>query len=194
MPKGEKMLRVSYEDMKHLCREAAEQGVERYIREREAQQQAENGKMLYNTKRLLEDYTSLKKYVENAVRSLEDVEEMDVSFRDDEIMYFFGLRDVDKTSYSIKRRVALTKIIMAHVDRMLEVYRSVCESSAAVPVQRRWKVVEMKYLKEPKMTTTQIAEALNCDPRLVRMDAKEAVKDLKSYLFGIKAIIMDGAE
>ena len=127
------------------------------------------------------------------MKSLDDVENYEEYLEHAEIMRIFGLREDDKHIRSVEKSVSIMSLLMAHVDRMLDVYKKSCEGSSSVVVQRRYQVVERMYLREKRMTATQIAEEFNLEPRVIQKDAKMAREDLKVLLFGIDAILSDFA-
>lgn len=181
---------LSQAEVRALCEEAAEKGVSKYIRALEGRQRRESDRMLHNTKLLLENYTKFKAYIAKAVQSLSDVEGIGEAVQNEDILRIFGLRDEDTRIQSVQRSVATMTLLMAHVDRMLTVYKEDCEGSTSAAVRRRWDVIERMYLREKKMTSGQIAAEFHLDPRGVREDARLAREDLKALLFGIEAIIM----
>lgn len=188
-----KPVRLSEEELKAICEEAASRGVKKYIEESDKAERRRNGGLLYNTKVLLENYWKFKTYIEKSVKTLEDAAGLELSERDMDIMRIFGIREDDRKIRSVQRSVTVMTMLMAHVDRMLDVYRASCEGSASVTEQRKWQVIERMYLREKKMSTNQIAAEFSLDPRAIREDARLAREDIKVLLFGIEAIIQDMA-
>lgn len=180
---------LTREEIRALCEASADRGVAKYIKALSAQKKRESDRMLHNTKLLLENYTKFKAYIAKAVQSISDVDEIGEEIKNEDILRIFGLRDEDTRIQSVQRSVATMTLLMAHVDRMLDVYRADCEGSPSVAVQRRWAVIERMYLREKKMNTNQIAAEFRMDPRGIREDAKMAREDLKALLFGIEAIL-----
>ena len=86
--------------------------------------------LLFRTKKLLENYTKLKDYAEQAVVTLEQAEEVDETLVNMDVLMKFKLFEDDKTLHRQLRGVNAVKFIMAHVDRMLEVYKSNCLNSS----------------------------------------------------------------
>lgn len=84
------------------------------------------------------------------------------------------------------------KFIMAHVDRMLEVYKSNCLNSSQDVMHRRWFVIEYMYLEreDAKKTTKEIAEIYQTDISNIQKDAKEARNDLTTLFFGLDAMVL----
>lgn len=147
----------------------------------------------FNTKILLDNYTKFKLFISESLKSLDDVENYEEYLEHAEIMRIFGLREDDKHIRSIEKSVSIMSLLMAHVDRMLDVYKQSCEGSSSVVVQRRYRVIERMYLREKRMTATQIADEFNLELRVIQKDAKMAREDLRVLLFGIDAILSDFA-
>ena len=188
---GRKIVQLTENEIKAICEEAATRGVKKYIDESEKAESRRSGNLLYNTKVLLENYWKFKAYIEKSVKTLEDVTGVELPEKDIEIMRIFGIVEDDRRINSIQRSVTTMTMLMAHVDRMLDVYRASCKGSASPVEQRKWQVIERMYLREKKMSTNEIAEEFSIDPRAIREDARLAREDIKVLLFGIEAIIQD---
>lgn len=186
-----KPIQLSQEELLKLCEQAADRGVKKYLKAQAEKKENEKNAMRYNVKVLLENYIRFKYYIENAVKSIEDMEGKELGEDGENVMRIFGLRSEDKKIMSVQRSVLTMSMLMAHVDRMLDAYKIACTGSTSVVIQRRWEVIERMYLRENRMTTNQIAEEFNLEPRNIREDAKMAREDLKAQIFGIEAIIMD---
>ena len=86
---------------------------------------------------------------------------------------------------SIERGVMRTKVIMNHVNTMLEVYRKSCEQSPYNEEKRRWRVIEGLYLNKVPKSVQEIAEEEFVNERTVYKDIKAACKRLTALIFGI---------
>ena len=148
--------------------------------------------MLFRTKKLLENYTKLKDYAEQAVVTLEQAEEVDETLVNMDVLTKFKLFEDDKTLHRQLRGVNAVKFIMAHVDRMLEVYKNNCLNSSQEVMHRRWFVIEYMYLEreDAKKTTKEIAEIYQTDLSNIQKDAKEARNDLTTLFFGLDAMVL----
>lgn len=188
----DKSIRLTEQELRKICEEAADRSVEKHIKRQNIQIKNENRRILYNTKRLLEHYTQLKDYVENAVSTVEEAVQVDESFIDPEILIGFRVMDSDRKLDSQIRRINTMKLIMAHVDRMLMVYKADCQSSASRVRQRRWEIIQMMYLdRDERKTTKQIAEYYDMEISGVRREAKAARNDLSVLFFGINAMMIN---
>ena len=108
-----------------------------------------------------------------------------------DVLYGFRIFDEDKTLHRQLKGINAVKFMLAHVDRMLEVYQRECETSSNEIIQRRWKVIQMMYLdREKKKSTKEIAEFYNMELSTIQKDAKEARNDLTVLFFGLDAMIL----
>lgn len=191
-PGKQKTVRLSEEELKELCQKAVEDGVSKYITVQNQKKKQEWRGLLFRTKKLLENYTKLKDYAEQAVVTLEQAEEVDETLVNMDVLMKFKLFEDDKTLHRQLRGVNAVKFIMAHVDRMLEVYKSNCLNSSQEVMHRRWFVIEYMYLEreDTKKTTKEIAEIYQTDISNIQKDAKEARNDLTTLFFGLDAMVL----
>lgn len=191
-PGKQKTVRLSEEELKELCQKAVEDGVSKYITVQNQKKKQEWRGLLFRTKKLLENYTKLKDYAEQAVVTLEQAEEVDETLVNMDVLMKFKLFEDDKTLHRQLRGVNAVKFIMAHVDRMLEVYKSNCLNSSQEVMHRRWFVTEYMYLEreDAKKTTKEIAEIYQTDISNIQKDAKEARNDLTTLFFGLDAMVL----
>lgn len=191
-PGKQKTVRLSEEELKELCQKAVEDGVSKYITVQNQKKRQEWRGLLFRTKKLLENYTKLKDYAEQAVVTLEQAEEVDETLVNMDVLMKFKLFEDDKTLHRQLRGVNAVKFIMAHVDRMLEVYKSNCLNSSQEVMHRRWFVIEYMYLEreDTKKTTKEIAEIYQTDISNIQKDAKEARNDLTTLFFGLDALVL----
>lgn len=138
----------------------------------------------HNTKLLLRNYRRIKKYFENAVFNSEDAEEEDESF--ERIMRGASRAANEKIFVkSIQKNYITTKIIMTHVNKMLECYEIMCKHSSRPDDARHWRVLEGLYLSNDYTTAEKIANTEHIDKRTVYRDVDICVTDLTTLLFGV---------
>lgn len=188
----QKAVRLSQEELHAICQKAVEDGVSKYITLQNQKKKQEWRGLLFRTKKLLENYTKLKDYTEQAVITIEQAEEVDESLVNMDVLMKFKLFEDDKTLHRQLRGVNAVKFMMAHVDRMLEVYRSNCLNSSQEVMHRRWFVIEYMYLEreDGKKNTKEIAEIYQTDLSNIQKDAKEARNDLTTLFFGLDAMAL----
>lgn len=143
---------------------------------------------LHNTKLLLKNYRTLQAHYKNAVYDVDSAEENSADFAEILARMNSGIYDDDMYIESIKQSCVRTKIIMTHVNRMLDIYEASCNQSGKVESQRRWRVLSALYLSPKSKTVTEIALAENIGERTVYKDIDACVADLSTLFFGIGAL------
>lgn len=81
-----------------------------------------------------------------------------------------------------------TGLMMSHVDKMLVVYKALCQSSINPDEARRWEALNLRYIADERMNIDDIAEKLGIDKRTFYRDVGRAMEDMAVLLFGIEAI------
>ena len=184
-------IRLTEQELKQLCEEAVDRGVAKYIKEQDRADSRKRRSLLYNTKKLLENYTKLKDYIENAVSTFEEAAEVDETIVNTEVLIGFRLMDSDRKLDRQIRGINAVKMMLAHIDRMLDVYKVDCQTSSSEVKRRRWDIVQMMYLdRVEKKTTKQIAEYYNMELSGIQKEAKAARSDLTILFFGLDAMVM----
>lgn len=165
----------------------AKAAVKAVERERKAYRKKQYDWKYQNTKLLLRNYRRLNAYYQNAIFSIEDAEEADESFED--IMRNMG-RPADEEIFveSIQKNYLATRIIMTHVNKMLDCYEIMCERSNRQDDKRHWRVLEGLYLSENYTTAEQIAKQEHIDKRTVYKDIDVCAADLTALFFGVGGI------
>ena len=157
-------------------------------RERKNFRKKQHDMRFHNTKLLLRHYRTLNEHYKNAIFDSDTAKEESKEFS--EIMELMNGTLVDEDVYieSIKQSAMRTKVIMAHVNKMLEIYENICQRSARRDDGRHWRVVKAIYLDDVATTATEVAAAENIDKRTVYKDIDVAVADLTVLFFGIGGI------
>ena len=165
----------------------AKAAVKAVERERKAYRKRQYDWKYQNTKLLLRNYRRLNAYYQNAIFRIEDAEEADESFED--IMRSMG-RPADEEIFveSIQKNYLATRIIMTHVNKMLDCYQIMCERSNRQDDKRHWRVLEEMYLSENYTTAEQIARQEHIDKRTVYKDIDVCAADLTALFFGVGGI------
>lgn len=142
----------------------------------------------HNTKLLLRNYRRLNEFYENAVFNTEAAMEADDNFED--IMRSIGGSIADEEIFitSIQRNYLATKIIMTHVNKMLDCYKIMCERSKRADDARHWRVLEGLYLADDYTTAEEIARRERIDKRTVYKDVDICSADLTALFFGVGGI------
>lgn len=154
-------------------------------RERAKYKKQVHDKRFHNTKLLLRNYRALNEHYHNAVFDVQAAEASDEDFAD--IMQAMNSTIVDEEIYveSIKQSCIRTKVIMAHVNKMLDIYKIMCERSQRADSKRRWRVLEALYIADAETTAGAVAEREHIDKRTVYKDIDACISDLTTLFFGI---------
>ena len=162
-----------------------------YDQQKKAELKEKHDKRLRSTKMLLENYRNFSSYNDNAVSNLYDALKIDEDIYDVlELMEGREKVSSDIKIDSIEKGVLRTKIMMAHVDAMLEIYHKHCQSSPYPEEMRRYRVVYGLYIGEEEKRVEQIAEEECCDIATVYRDKKNAITKLTALIFGIDGIML----
>ncbi len=148
------------------------------------EQKAQYDWKYHNTKLLLKNYRRLSKYFDKAVFNAEEAQKVDESF---ESLMRSMTKPIDNNTFveSIQSNYVTTKIIMTHVNRMLDCYKLLCENSHRDADARRWRILDSLYLADDYTTAEEIAEREYISKRTLYKDVDVAIKDLTVLLFGV---------
>jgi len=156
-------------------------------RERKKIRKQEHDRRFHNTKLLLRHYRTLNEHYKNAVYTTTAAGEADEDFAD--IMQAMSsISDEGLYVESIRQSCVRTKIIMAHVNKMLDIYKIMCKTSNRQDDARHWRVLEAIYIAEKPTNAGAVAEKEHIDKRTVYKDIDVCVADLTTLLFGIGGI------
>ncbi|MED1642278.1 HTH domain-containing protein [Brevibacillus agri] len=152
-------------------------------KEKQKQQKAKRDWRLRNTKLLLKHYRSFVKHSEGVKERL-SVAEGSEAIED----FYTNELAIESIKKSKQRTLAMVQFIQ----RMLEVYKAMCETSGQPEEMRRYQIIESLYISEEKLTVDELAECHKIDTRTVYRDVNEAVKTLSVLVFGVDGVEMTG--
>lgn len=145
-------------------------------------------KRLYNTKLLLKNYRMLNEHINSAVFEKSHMDEYMQESAQDILDLMWQTNDSNVVVESIKQSVARTKIIMSHVNMMLELYETFCEKSSKEEDGRRWRVTKAMYISPVITTADEIAQEEHIDKRTVYRDIDASVERISALIFGINGL------
>lgn len=174
---------LSKEQLKAITEAAAQVALDEYKKERARDKEECRDRRLYNTRLLMEKYRGLVVYSDHAVYSANQIDE------DDELQAIIEAISTGKDSYtlsidSIRQQTAKTRIILDHIDKMLNFYHFYCSSSGKSEVMRKWEVVNHLYLSDDRKTVQELAEMYYVDERTIYRYNRAALQDISALLFG----------
>lgn len=185
MEKAKKFL-LDEATIKQICELAANAAIERYEKEQENARKKRREVNLHNAKKLIVNYRRFKAMCESSV--FDENTTNDLVLKDILELMSEKSRDSDLEVMSIKEKNARTKLIMNHVDTMLEVFKKQCETSVNDEDYRLWDVISMLYIREEPYTVDEVAEEMHVTVSTVYRDCNKAYKRLSVLLFGIDGV------
>ena len=165
-----------------MMEQAATKAVENYVNRQNEINNSKKDRRYQNTELLLKNYYNLKKHVE------ESIDRESMNFNE-----LFDVNDIDEKDKiflsSIFRTRRRTKVMMDHVDKCLENYKKMCESSKKESEIRKYKVIELLYLIEGGQNSwDNICDYLNIGRSTLNDTRKKAIKDLSTLIFGVDSL------
>ena len=177
--------------MEEVIKIATETAISVYDQQKKAEAKEKHDKRLRSTKMLLENYRSFSSYNDNAVINLYDALKIDEDIYSVlELMEGRERASSEVKIDSIEKGVLRTKIMMAHVNAMLDIYYKHCQASPYPEEMRRYRVIYGMYLGDKEKKAEQIAEEECCDVATVYRDKKNAITKLTALIFGIDGIML----
>ena len=186
MGKTAKKYVIDEEQLSALYEIAARAGVEAYKEEHARAENERTSRILNNAKKLVTNYRRFKDMCDNSVYDKDTSADMELK---DVIELMSGsFRNQDLTIMSIKEKVSRTRMIMEHVDTMLEVFRKHCEMSPDPEEMRRYRIIKNLYLTEEPKKPADVAEEESVTVSTVYRDVDKACKKLAVLFFGIDGV------
>lgn len=178
--KGRTFTESEVETIVKIAAETAAQTALTEFNRRNEDMLAKKNEMAYkNTTTLLEGYTAMKAHCKSAIAKAEDtLTPSDLQTVLYEVFNRRGLLQIE-TILASKRR---TELIIEHIDKMLEVYRTTCINNN----KHYCECVIDRYIND--LTIAEIAEKHNTVERNVYRWLDKGIDDLSIYLFGAYAL------
>lgn len=184
--KGRAPSSLTADQRKEIVGLAVAAGIKAYRDEATKHRKEIYDRRLYNTKLLMKNYRDLKEHADKAVFDASTAEDEDVY----EILNLMSewVREEASTVDSIKKSAARTKLIMDHINEMLQIYRAACERSKRPEDIRRYNVLYDYYIGPEDLSLEEIAEKYSVDARTVYRDIRDATARITALLFGVDGI------
>ena len=169
--------------LKKTVEAAVETAFEKYLREKKQSEEESRDKRLHNTELLLKKYRGLKEYSDDAVFDATQVK------GDQHLQEILDLMSHGESSHSIsvrsmRERVAQVRIILHHVDKMLNFYEFQCKKGSK-DEEHKWETVYLLYLSDEEKTIQEIAEVFEVDMSTAYRYRRTAINDLSTLFFGV---------
>lgn len=174
---------LTREQLRAITEAAAQVAIEVYHKEHERDKEECKDRRLYNTRLLMEKYKGMVVYCQEAVHTANQIDD------DDELQAIVAAMSIGRDSYtlsidSIREQAGKTRLILDHVDKMLDFYHFRCSSSGKTEVMRKWEVVNYLYLAEENKTVQELAQMYYVDERTIYRYNRAALQDISALLFG----------
>lgn len=184
---------MSDEQISEICRVAGEAGgvaaIKQYKESAKRSKKEIRDKRYHNTELLLENYNKLKLSAQNAVFEIQQVEEEQSVKQILDLM--MGYNDSDILIQSVKQSKAKTELLIKHIDAMLQVYKSLCESSSDELDERRYNILIDRYIAHPRLSVPRISAKHFLSERTVYEDLKISKNALSTLIFGIDGMFIE---
>jgi DNA-directed RNA polymerase specialized sigma subunit len=140
-------------------------------------------KYYQDTLKLLKNYQAFKIHCEVADESI-DVSDYDV------LEAFVKGKDKNLSDYitSIARTRARTQVMLKIVDRYLDEYKKVSETSKRKDAINRYNVIDLMYLSDT-LSMEEVAYRIPCDVSTVSRWHKTAIYELSTYFWGVEGVL-----
>jgi hypothetical protein len=136
-----------------------------------------------NIKLLLRKYREIVKHVDKAVFEATQVDD-DLTLQDI-LKLMSGNRSEPFRIETMRENAAKARLLVDHMNRMLDSYRERCERSHKEEEKRRYRVLYDMYISEERKTADEIAEKEFIDRSTVYRDIDAAADILAVLFFGI---------
>ena len=177
---------LTEDQISNIAAIAAQKGIESYKEEQKRSEKERSSRVKNNAKLLVTNYRRFKAMCSNATYDQGTVSDDELSEILELMQGYHRSRDFELSS--IKDRVVRTKMIMDHVDSMLEIFKRQCESAIDPEESRRYRVIEGLYLLPEPKSIRDIAEEEAITTSTGSRDCDKAYKRLAILFFGIDGL------
>jgi hypothetical protein len=164
------------------------EALDRLAKDKEERRKGRYDRRLRNTKLILKNYQHLVIHCSDSVGSVDKLRENAVDILDE--MDLFEMED-ELYIESIRRSNERTAIIIAHIEKMLHIFKCVCERSSRPEEIRKYQVIYWLYISSEERTINQLSIELMCDPRTIYRDRDDAIKTISALIFGIDGLKLE---
>lgn len=184
---GQRMVRISQEELRQLCEDAAQKGAEvfRNLQDKEKKKREKENDKVAVTKKRLREYRAVKAKISEREISEEEIPEL----------RFEALRDLmgeitssdSRTENKIRSRLnkqLSDTLELKSLEKAFNEYEEGCRMYGTKEDVRRCNVIYKMYLSDTPYTAEEIAEMENITERTVYRDVSLGVVQLSSYLLG----------
>ena len=176
---------LTAEQRKEIIGMASQVAIEQYQKAAERAKQNARDKRLHNTKLLMEKYRS---FVIHSKTAIHDAAQVEDDFDLDDLLELMdcGTGEKELAVTSVRESAARTRILIHHIDQMLDYFKYRCDHSRKPEDARRYRIIYSTYLAEEKEQKTfqELADEENVDISTIYRDHKAALRQLSALIFG----------
>ncbi len=173
---------LTKEELAFVAEHSAKVAIEEASKERERYVKGEANRRLHDTKKLLRIYRELKAHSDSSIYEMSQIIDEDIF--DVLALMTSGRKDPEIEVESIKNSTVRTRIIIEHIDTMLNLYTQRCNRYGRLEECRRDRVIRAMFIDEPPLNAQEIAGIEQVDLRTVYKDVDAACEKLAAYIFG----------
>lgn len=179
-------IRLTEEELKQIIKCEVGEAMEAYKKEQEEIWRERAEHIRDNAKLLIVNYRKFKKMKDTSVYDTDTVRSPTLRELFENMLE--QVRKDEFTLTSTKRNKIITGMLMNHIDVQLDNYKKECEMSDIPDINRRYRVIEMMYLREKPMKAEEVAELECIDKSNVYRTLERAYDDLTIYFFGVEGL------
>ena len=180
MKKSNDISKLTAEQRREIIGLASHIAIEQYRKEADKKRKELRDKRLHNTKLLLEKYRGFVIHSESAVY---DASHIDDDYDLESLLDLMG-GGRDFQVASVQESAARTRILVHHIDRMLDYFKYRCEQSPKPEDARRYRVIKGLYIDDEEKTPQQLSDIEAVDISTIYKDSRTALRQLSALLFG----------
>lgn len=172
-------MHITEKQLRLISEIASREAIKAHQENLKQEEKARRDRRLKNIKLLLRNYRNFKKHCE------------DIKLEIDELNDRLTFVTVDSEEFkleSILRSKERTLIMVRYVDRMIMVYKTLCESSDNPEDMRQFRIIHDLYISDDRMSVKFISKRENVAERTVYRDVDKACKTLASLMFGLDGV------
>lgn len=171
------MAKISQKHLEVITETAVKTALEHLEKHKKEEEKKNYDRRLRNIKLLLRNYRSFIKHVDDVKLDIKELDEQLV------------LDDIDEYSIkTIKQSKEKTLILIRYIQKMMKVYKFMCEQSSNPEDLRRYQIIYDMYISEEKKTAEEIAQGHFLHRRTVYKEINKASETLSVLMFGADGI------
>lgn len=164
------------------------EALERIRQDNKNKRMLKKDRRLRNTELLLKNYNGLLEHYKTSKYTQDKIETESPEDPFEEMEAEVEIDEEYETIYinSIKRTKARTKIMLDHIEKVVDYYEYQAKNSENPSFGRRYKIIVLLFFQE--LTWDETAEILHCSKKTISRDRVLAVEELSVLFFGVDGL------